>query len=183
MFETARSRILLVLVLCAGQALLVPLYAQQPVDRDSWVLPGNDDIADNPDQHDGQEVIVGGFVEETDPIVVRVQTKTGTHRITITGGEFAPEPGDKIRVHGTLVETDPLTVDTIHAFVVPQAGLWYTLGISFVAGLWVLGRLVRHWRVNQSTLGFEPRETLPSTRDTMTNLLNALDPRDSSNDA
>jgi hypothetical protein len=183
MFETARSRILLVLVLCAGQTLLFPLYAEQPVDRGSWVLPSGSDIIDNPDQHRGQEVVVGGFVEETDPIVARFQTRTGTHRITITGGEFDPKPGDKIRVHGTLVETDPLTVDIIHAFVVPQAGLWYTWGISFIAGLWVLSRLVRHWRIDRSTLGFEPRETPLFTRHTITSVLKTLDPRDSSTDA
>ena len=158
MFETVRARIVLVCLLLLGQAVLFPLYAVQPVNENSWVLADETQFLDDPDRYLDRPVESGGIVQETDPVVVSVDTREGTERVTITGGTIEPEPGDKVRVYGTLVE--PATIDAQNAFVVPQQGRWYAWGISFLAGLWVLIRLLRHWRVEWSTLGFESRTEL-----------------------
>lgn len=155
MFETARARIMLVCLLLLGQAALFPLYAVQPVNEDAWVLAGETEFLDDPDRYLEGPVESGGIVQETDPIVVRVDTREGMERVTITGATIEPELGDKVRVYGTLVA--PATIDAQNAFVVPQQGRWYAWGISFLAGVWVLARLIRHWTVTWATLGFEPR--------------------------
>lgn len=155
MFETGPARIVLVCLLLIGQAALFPLYAVQPVNEDAWVLADETEFLDDSDRYLDGPVESGGIVQDTDPVVIRVDTREGTERVTITGVTIEPEPGDKARVYGTLVE--PATIDAHTAFVVPQQGRWYAWGISFLAGLWVLARLIRHWTVTWSTLGFEPR--------------------------
>lgn len=155
MFETGPARIVLVCLLLIGQAALFPLYAVQPVNEDAWVLADETEFLDDSDRYLDGPVESGGIVQDTDPVVIRVDTREGTERVTITGVTIEPEPGDKVRVYGTLVE--PATIDAHTAFVVPQQGRWYAWGISFLAGLWVLARLIRHWTVTWSTLGFEPR--------------------------
>jgi hypothetical protein len=34
----------------------------------------------------------------------------------------------------------------------------YMYLVSFLAGLWTLGRFIRHWRLNTESLSFTPRE-------------------------
>lgn len=155
MFETARARILLVCLLLLGHATLFPLYAVQPVNKDVWVLADETESLEDPDRYLDGPVEFGGIVQDTDPVVIRVDTTGGTEQVTITGATIEPNLGDKVRVYGTMV--DRTTIDAHNAFVVPQQGRWYAWGISFFAGLWVLTRLVRHWTVEWSTLGFEPR--------------------------
>lgn len=155
MLETARARIMLICLLLLGQAALFPLYAVQPVNEDAWELADETEFLDDPDRYLDGPVESGGIVQDADPVVIRVDTTDRTERVTITAATIEPELGDKVRVYGTLVE--PATIDAHTAFVVPQQGRWYAWGISFLAGLWVLARLIRHWTVEWSTLGFEPR--------------------------
>jgi len=63
--------------------------------------------------------------------------------------------GDRVRVKGEIVATR--TVRASEAFAVPRWGLWYASSVSFLAGLWVLWRLVHQWRVDFGTLVLVPR--------------------------
>lgn len=153
----ANRRVISILLLITGQALLCPLYAQQPANRDAGVYPAMETVFETPDQYRGTPVATGGFVTGTDPITISVETTRGSHAVTILGTELSPAVGDKIRVFGTL--TGPRTIRSQHAFVVPQTGLWYTWSVSFLAGLWVLSRLLRHWRFEYARVRFCRRET------------------------
>lgn len=157
MIDSTRGRVLAVLCLLAVQVSLFPLYAQQPIDPAAHVYPEEPDVADDPTGYVGERVSLTGFVRETDPLVVRVETTDGAMSVRVVDHSLTPEPGDKVRVFGTLTATDELSATD--GFVVPPRGRWYAWGISFVAGLWVLFRLVTHWRVDPATLGFRPRET------------------------
>jgi len=144
------------------QAVLFPLYAIQPVNDAAGVLPDENEFLVSPDEYLGERVVTGGIVQQTDPIVIQVQGRSGTQEITIHEADISPTVGDKVRVAGTL--SDVRTIRAQTAFVVPPSGRWYAWGISFVAGLWVLGRLIRHWRVDRTTLAFEPRTATLSSR-------------------
>lgn len=120
MFETGPARIVLVCLLLIGQAALFPLYAVQPVNEDAWVLADETEFLDDSDRYLDGPVESGGIVQDTDPVVIRVDTREGTERVTIIGATIEPGPGDKVRVYGTLVE--PATIDAHTAFVVPQQG-------------------------------------------------------------
>ena len=154
-FDTRRARIAAVGLLLLVHVVLFPAYGAQPVNEDAWVLPGPDEFTATPDAYVGDRVATTGIVETTSPLVLRVTTTRGPQRITIVGFAATPDVGDKVRVYGTL--TEPGRIDAHNGFVVPQRGSWYAWGISFLAGLWVLARLLRHWTVDIKTLGFRPR--------------------------
>lgn len=162
MISAARTRLLAIVVLLGLQAVLFPLYAVQPVNDAAGVLPDENEFLVSPDEYLGERVVSGGIVQQTDPIVIQVQARSGTQEVTIHETDISPAIGDKVRVTGILSNARTIRAQT--AFVVPPSGRWYAWGISFLAGLWVLCRLIRHWRVDRTTLAFEPRAAPLSAR-------------------
>jgi len=160
MIDSTHGRLLAVLCLLAVQVSLFPLYAQQPIDPAEHVYPEGPDVASDPAAYIGERVEITGIVQRTEPLVVRVETAEGSMTVMVANHGLSPERGAKVRVFGTLTAAGELRATD--GFVVPQRGRWYAWGISFLAGLWVLYRLVVHWRVKAATLGFVPRET-PAT--------------------
>lgn len=163
MIDSAAERALVVCCLLVVQISLFPLYAQQPIDPAAHVYPDGPDVADDPSQYVGDRVSLTGIVQGTEPLVARVETTGGSMSVRVVDHDLSPERGDKVRVFGTLTATDELSATD--GFVVPQRGRWYAWGISFVAGLWVLFRLITHWRVTLATLGFLPRERRVAIRE------------------
>lgn len=72
--------------------------------------------------------------------------------------------GDELWVYGVVESTrdtgtgTEATVRALNAFVVPRSGLQYAYVVSALAGLWVLYRLVRGWRLDTGRWGLIPRE-------------------------
>lgn len=137
--------------------MLFPMYAQQPVNSDAGVFPETREFIESPAEYTGERVVTEGIVQQQSPIVIEAETTEGTHNLTVTGTSLSPSPGDKFRVQGTLVA--PRTINSHTAFVVPPSGLWYTWGISFLAGIWVLLRLIRQWKISSSPLCVSRRDT------------------------
>jgi hypothetical protein len=162
MLDTRVSRVLAVVVLLTVLAVSFPLYAQQPFNPEAHVYPSEADFTDDPTRYVGDRVEVTGQVRQTEPLVVQFGGSTDPYTVTVVDHALSPEPGDKLRLVGVLTSPDEIRV--IDGFVVPQRGRWYAWGVSFVAGLWVLWRLVKHWQVDRSTLGFAPRDEPISIR-------------------
>lgn len=163
MIDTKRSRLVAVVLLLAAHVALFPVFATQPVNQAAGVLPGEEEFLNSPDQYLGTQVETGGIVVDESPLTIQVETTRGTQQLQIWGFPANPAQGDKIRVAGTLREST--AIDAHNGFVVPQRGRWYAWGISFLAGLWVLTRLIRHWRTDRSTLGFVRRPRPLTIRD------------------
>lgn len=160
-----RFRLLLVLFLVGGHVVLGSLYAQQPVNPQAGVYPGSAEITTVPERYIGDHIVVSGFVQQTSPLVVQIQTHSQQYTITVTGERtFSATRGDIVRAFGVL-ET-PHRARIIRGFVVSSENRLYARTISFIAGLWVLIRLVRQWRVDYSTLAFTPRQPSAGTPDT-----------------
>lgn len=162
MIDTLRGRVLVVVLLLVVHALLVPAYALQPMNAEAGVFPDATEFTETPERYLGDRVVTGGFVQQTSPVVIEVETTRGKRLLTVTDSELSPAEGDKLRVYGVL--TGPETIQSLNAFVVPRGGLFYTWGISFLAGLWVLSRLLRHWTVDRSRLAFRRRDAPISIR-------------------
>jgi hypothetical protein len=110
-------------------------------------------------------VAVGGRIVDTDPVVIDTwHDGEDLTRLTVVGldPDVGVREGATLRVFGT-VEPDR-TLRAANAFVVPPIGRWYSWSISFLAGLWVLGRIVRRFRIDRVEWGLVRRERPLSVR-------------------
>jgi hypothetical protein len=133
---------LLAFVLAAQVGLLV-WAGTMPVAPGAHVYPTEYDLATDYDRFLGQRAEVSGEVVATDPLVVRRVDGSVDVRLTVRGTDVAAERGDRIRAFG-VVEPNH-TVRATTAYAVPQGRQRYAWTVSFLAGLWVLARIVRHW--------------------------------------
>ena len=111
------------------------------------VYPDNRDLADDYDRYVGDRVAVSGEVVSTDPLVVAATDGRGgeiEYRIVRTTKR--PAVGEDLRVFGIAREGGVIAARD--GFVVDEGGPLYAYGASALAGLWVLGRLVRRWRLD-----------------------------------
>lgn len=153
---TPRARLLLVaglLVTLAGLFVLAGTIEPDPRDNS---YPNTDEIAENPNSLLGERVVVGGTVTAHDPVQIRFTG--GVDReltVTVTNVDDPPPVGHELQAFGTL--TDPTTVEAETALARAPWETWYMYVVSFVGGLWVLGRLVAHWRPDSAALSVVPR--------------------------
>lgn len=121
-------------------------------------FPGGEELAADYDAYVGERVVVAGEVVGTDPAVVRLEFAGHPDLLlAVTGLGFEPGRGDLLRVYG--VARPGHTVEALDAFAVPTTGRWYTWSVSFLAGLWVLGRVVSHWGLDRSDWALRARTT------------------------
>lgn len=119
--------------------------------------PENADIVENYGGYVGEQATISGPVQSLDPVTLVVKGLDGTtHRLTIHGAPTSVQRGDKLRVFG-VVEPG-FTIRATNVIIVPAGNLWYTWLVSLGAGLWVFGRVLRHWRLDTTTLSLAPRE-------------------------
>ena len=120
------------------------------------VYPDHRDLADDYDSYVGDRVVVSGEVLSTDPLVVAAgDGRGGTVEYRIVRTSKRPAVGESLRVFG--VARADRTVAARDGFVVGDGGSTYAVGISALAGLWVLARLVRRWRLDLDA-GLVPRD-------------------------
>lgn len=155
-----RDRVVLILLLTVVLfSLLVWGGVDRPPAPELGDYPGTEDVVQDPERYQGQHVSTGGEVVSTDPVVVRAEydTERGVEsiKLEVTDIETTVEPGDHLQVFGVFI--GPRTVRATNVVVVPQTGRWYAWSISFVAGLWVLGRIISHWQIDPETGAFQPR--------------------------
>ncbi|RJX48493.1 hypothetical protein [Halonotius pteroides] len=144
-------------------ALLVGLLAGLSVWHGTLVphatdgrYPGPEAIVINEDVPTGDAVTVWGTVVAADPVVIETEPRGQSVRFTLTGEPVADVSVDTtVGVHGTLASPNNVAVD--HALLQESWELQYLYGISAIAGLWVLGRFLRGWYLDGSTLSFQPR--------------------------
>lgn len=120
--------------------------------------PGNEELGSDYVDNVGGKVAVAGVVVDTEPTVISLSyaDRDGLE-LTVTNLDFRPDEGDRLRVFGTVRADN--TIEAINAFYVPRSGLWYTWAVSFVAGLWVLGRILNHWKIDREQWSLRPRAT------------------------
>ena len=118
--------------------------------------PGSDEIAQDPNAYLGEHVSVGGTVVAHDPLRIEIgYGLDGTMILQITGVDDPPPVGHTLNVFGTLTEPN-----VVHAKNTVSRAPWeatYMYIVSFIGGLWVLGRLLQHWRIDADTYSVVPR--------------------------
>lgn len=145
------------LLLCALFGLTVFHGTLEP-EPSMGAFAGQEDLGDDYDRYLGERVSVEGWIVETDPAVIEAEYGVDSVlRLRIVGldGSIRISEGKLLRVYG-VVEGDR-TIRALNAFAVPRSAMWYTWSISFLAGLWVLGRIVRYWRVDRAAWSLRRR--------------------------
>lgn len=122
--------------------------------------PEEDDVMPDPGSHVGQRASIGGYVVETDPVVIETGY-SGPSRLTLVGAMAAEgnvdslEVDDRVTAFGTIV--DESTVETERLVTQTGGEQIYMLVVSLLGGLWVAGRLLWQWRFDPGQLAFVPR--------------------------
>jgi hypothetical protein len=148
------ARALVIICCLTGILGLCVWYGTIPTNPEMGPYPSTERYLSNQDAYRGELVTAGGFVETTDPVVIRATFNDGTVLVTLQNVETPVETGDKLRVFGRYQGgTTVRAKNVIHA---SQGGLVYTKSISFLAGMWILFRIVRHWRVDRDTVSIAP---------------------------
>ncbi|WP_254525236.1 hypothetical protein [Natrinema caseinilyticum] len=158
--------------LLAGIALLAALLGlvywtgavgAEPLERG---YPDEVDVTQNRDAYVGDRVAIGGIVVETDPVVIATQ-RSGYGRFTVVGAHeslqhssVTLETGDRVTAFGTLEDESTLVAD--RTVTDRLRDTLYMVVVSFVAGCWVLGRLVRGWRLDLDRFALVPRSASPT---------------------
>lgn len=159
MLRSPFSRGVVVVLALAGLVGLYSWYATLSPLPAMGTYPGPAQFLSIPDPYLGEQVATGGRVVGTNPLVLELPGQPGTPRLTLTHTSLAASEGAKVRAFGVL--TGPRTIAVTNAFVVPQQGLWFTWTVSFLAGVWVLARIVRDWTIEREPAGLVPRNRRP----------------------
>jgi len=145
--------------------LLLTGVCVQYAAADHWSYPSTDDIASEPEAHDGETVLLFGVVRAVDETSAEIVVFAGTDPkleltvvdapATVTGNV---EVGGSVQIYGTLREgssvvvADGVVVDFRHAI-----DRFYAYGTSILGGILAALYFLRHWRVDVRTLRFRPR--------------------------
>jgi hypothetical protein len=154
MVTATRYRALAVLGLLVPLGGLAVWYGSLGPAPEHGAYPDADDLASEYAHYHGGHATVGGRVVATNPVVIRTDTDPPL-RITVTDLGITVTEGEDLRVYG-VVHPDH-TVRAHNAVAVPQSGHWYAWSVSFLAGLWVLVRLFRYWRLDLRTWTLQSR--------------------------
>lgn len=120
--------------------------------------PDEDQLGTDYDSWVGKEASLTGTVVDTDPLTIVAEYGTDSQiRLRISDTAVDARQGDRLAVFG-VVEPNH-TVRALNAYTIPPANYLYMYVVSFLAGLWVLGRLVRTWRLDWETWSLVPRIT------------------------
>ena len=157
------GRMLLAIALLVVLAGAMVAYGTVDADPDDNTFPTNEQVGPDPDSYVGERVDVGGEVVSTDPVVIEVQYTNGLRTITVENATAALlntdgpiEPGDRVSAFGTL--EDPTTLSAERSISRAQWEFGYMYFVSFLGGLWVLGRFFQGWRFDRNRLAFVPRD-------------------------
>jgi len=114
-----------------------------------------DEMAASQQSAVGEEAVVYGQVVERDPVVIRTELDDGrvvTYRTADVDRQVSV--GEYLEVYGVVAaQRSILARGTV---VRGEREHWYTYGVSFLAGLVVLGRIVRDWTVDFDRLALVP---------------------------
>lgn len=143
-------RILVVFVLLAAIGGCLVWYGTLGPAPTAGVPPGDEDVLSSATEFVGEEVLVSGTVVETDPLTVEISADGHTGSVVIEQSTTMGVTGDTLVVYGDLVAEDRIAARSV---VHKSAGDYRrTLVVSAVAGLWVLLRSLRHWRLEPRKL-------------------------------
>lgn len=146
---------MIALLLVLGVLLVANGATGYDPDRNHY--PDEEPLVEDYDAYVGERVELSGAVVGVDPVVIDAETPAGDpFELRIENVDEPVNEGDRLSVFGT-VEPDH-TIEAERTLVREPWEIAYMYGISLLAGLWVLARFVREWRISTDEWAFVPRE-------------------------
>lgn len=166
MLDSRQGRVGIVVVLLALLVGLMIGFGAVSPNPTLGNYPAEGNLAVEYDSYLGDPVQVTGTVVQIDPVIIQddysVWTgshyQTGTVQLTITDLSYSVTTGQTLQVYGTARPDQ--TIRAANSVVVPATNYLYMYGVSALAGLWVLIRLIRGWTIDPTTLSLR-RRTAP----------------------
>ena len=144
--------------LLVGSLVWVGATAADPLESQ---YPDETEVTPEPEAYVGEQVVLGGFVVDTDPVVIATRA-SGYGRFTLVDADdrlqnaVGPlDVDDRVAAFGTLEDESTLVVERTTTRQPSETAYMYV--VSAIGGLWVVGRFLRGWRFDRSTLAFVPR--------------------------
>lgn len=154
------TRHLLVAVVLVGLALAGGVH-YDAVEADHWPYPTADQVSDDPDQYVGEQVILFGTVVSVDPVTetarIEVTSHSGPFTMHIQSFQAPVEIGGVVQVYGTIESDHTLVASSVVIVEETPADRRFKYGVSVLGPLLALAAFFRYWRVEWSTMTFEPR--------------------------
>lgn len=165
MLESRWSRLTGVFLLMVVLGGLCVGFGSQTGVQTRTPLPDTDHLGYDAGRYVGERVEVSGVVINTDPVVIGAEYNyydAGERHgdfltFTIRGVDQPLEERAVVQVYGVLESEHAIAAQNI--VVVPARNYLYMYSVSFLAGLWVLGRLLAHWRLDATRLAISKRRT------------------------
>ncbi|WP_244877439.1 hypothetical protein [Haloferax prahovense] len=155
--NSPRRRIVGILVLLGCLFGLMVWFGSLAPAPEAGAYPGAEELGTDYDAWVGDQVNLTGTVIDTDPLTISAEYGAGEQvRLQISNAAVDAQQGDTLSVYG-VVEPDR-ELSSLNAYTVPPANYLYMYAVSFLAGLWVLGRIIQSWRLDE-TWSLAPRET------------------------
>ncbi len=118
--------------------------------------PDTEAVTQSPDQYVGERVTIAGTVVDTEPLTIEAEPAPGETRTFVVESDAGdPETGEYYRVFGTLQSADH--IDAATTIDREPWELQYMYAVSFLGGLWVLGRLANGWTIDTTSWTLVPR--------------------------
>lgn len=144
--------------LCVGYGTLEPNPAHGR-------FPGVEEVVSGERSYEGRHVALRGEIVATAPVTLEAESATiddGSSRLeqvrfTVIDGPRDTRVGQQVEVFGVL--TDDRTIRAQNVVLVQQRNISLMYLVSALAGLWVLARIIRDWRLQVPTLTFHRRRT------------------------
>jgi hypothetical protein len=153
--STRLRAVVIVVLLCLQAGLLVWAGSLGPAPA-AWAFPDEDALERDYDAHVGERVDITGSVVDTEPITIVASSDGGEIRLTVRGASGPVQSGDELRVYGVV--ENGRSIRSIASRAVSSGERLYMYVASLLAGVWVAGRLLRYWRVAETSTGLTPRQ-------------------------
>ncbi|APX96592.1 single stranded DNA-binding domain-containing protein [Natronorubrum daqingense] len=128
---------------------------------DNWPHPSGDQLQDDPDAAVGERVLLFGSVEsvEDDTLEIHVTDSEGrvAVELEIDGVDESVASGGTVQVYGVLEDDQTMTPDETVVVEEDDRAFEYKLATSLVGVVLAIAYFCRYWRIDWTTVAFEPR--------------------------
>ena len=169
MIDARGSRIAALALVLATLAIALVAFGTMAPNPAEGRYPNTNHLVGHETQYLGEHVIVDGTVVETDPLVLTADYdfvrdgvyQSGTILVTVTDSQIQTSLGERAQVYGILTADRTVRATTTR---ISSGDRLYMYLASFLAGLWVLLRLARQWRLDPTRLAITPRDAPRTVR-------------------